>query len=466
MKTRINSLGTAWRIRPFCLIATWVAVLFNSIPAHTKTIAARSPSFTDVYEAVNTASIGDIVTVPPGGATWNRVLWITKGITLIGAGQASTIITNRIPRTDPIPVNGPSPWTTTSTDNLPPLVAIRLAQSAPVRISGFYFDCNGTSGGQGIYVDHLSGSTVDLTALRIDHITFTNAFKRGVYIRGAYGVVDHCYFVNCLKSVDSYRSYNSEWKKFTPPLYGMGTTNTTVIEDCTFTMTDTYTSGIALCSSDWGSHYVFRYNSVINPNDLIESDGLDVHGNAYYLDNLLNPLWRGSMFFECYGNTFHLGKTYPRSMNVRGGTSMIFSNTFICSDTRTNPASSPCKIRFQEEESWASTRYIPLRTTYPAEDQITNTFVFGNKLNGVPWQNPVYISRVEEQNLIKPGRDYFLSDPWSGAYTNGSGAVGAMTRYRPLVYPHPRISADLGGLPPSAPIGLRTNAEPTTLASP
>src|SRR4029077_4545909 len=61
------------------------------------TINARSCPYADVLAAVALAANGDTVQVPAGTATWNLTLDLgPKAIELIGAGSASTFITNGV----------------------------------------------------------------------------------------------------------------------------------------------------------------------------------------------------------------------------------------------------------------------------------------------------------------------------------------------------------------------------------
>ena len=70
-----------------------VALFFAaSGAAQATTINARSPSITDVSNAIASAADGDTVIVPAGTAVWRDALTITKGITL--QGQTTTDSTN------------------------------------------------------------------------------------------------------------------------------------------------------------------------------------------------------------------------------------------------------------------------------------------------------------------------------------------------------------------------------------
>lgn len=415
--------------RLFLLIALVCSLAATKATSHT----AASASFIDVSNKCAVAIDGDIVFVPAGGVVWTNVLHLTKGITLVGAGTNLTFITNSIPLA--------SPW---STSLRPPLVWIQITNDVPVRVTQFNFFCNQLLGGQGIVVDQLglSGHPV-LRNFRVDHCTFNRAKSRAIEILGAvYGVYDHDFFQNCELTTEPVCGSQEEWNRFTAPYYALGTTNNIVVEDCIVQYDpegSTFGLSPAPMATGQGGHYVFRFNTVLNTS-AINVDGLDVHGNNYYsgydpgFTVTPQPGWRGSICAEIYGNTFNVTNRAIRSMNIRGGTSMVYSNTFI-------GAYDSVAIMFNEEESWDTNDFNPLRSSWPAQDQITNTFVWANTINGLatnyiriylPPQhytpgvtNPVAV-------FVQENRDF-----WRRAPTVGD----AVAAYTPLVYPHPLVTS-------------------------
>src|SRR5579859_2642983 len=123
------------------------------------TNSAVSASLSDVQAAVNAASPGDTVLVPAGKSTWSSSLSISKQINLIGAGNNATFITNAISG------NGY-------------LFSVSLANGNSFRVSGFYFECNWTSGGGGFNVSARVYQPFgnDIYGFRIDHCTFANCY--------------------------------------------------------------------------------------------------------------------------------------------------------------------------------------------------------------------------------------------------------------------------------------------------
>jgi hypothetical protein len=421
MSTRlINKIGACL---PLCLLGLLTTVGVG----RAATIQASSVAYKDVSSAVALAKAGDTVVVPAGTATWTSPLTLSIGINLMGAGTNSTFITNAIPKV--------SPWGLGAEGTgleMPPLIYVKLAADNPFRVSGFYFFCNWLDGGQGILVDQYTNTwragNDFIHGFRIDHCVFSRAYYRAVKIKGpVYGVVDHSYFIDCAKTVDTYRGDTTEWKRWTPPYYSMGTTNTTVIEDCTITYSAWMPVGVgAICSGGNGGHYVFRYNVVTNMTSGQERDGIDCHGNMNYLQNNATDS-RGTMFFECYGNKFYMASDSYRSMNLRGGTCLVFSNSFF-------GAAFANRMVLDEEEAYSTDTFGTLRTTWPAQDQITNSYFWSNTLNGAATVNvgvwPVEAARIGV--FIKEGRDYWTAAP-------SSFSSSAIKSYAPLIYPHPVV---------------------------
>src|SRR5882762_5695186 len=162
----------------YAAIATslFLAVLKSGDAA---TVGAKSVSFADVSAAVGLAKDGDIVTIPPGTASWTSTLSITKGITLIGAGSDITIIL------DNVPIN--------SIIGSAIVINTTLVAGQTFRVSGLTVKY-GTRTAKPI-----SGAVINAQgtcfAYRIDHIHFDQPYDKGIHIGGwTYGVIDHCLF--------------------------------------------------------------------------------------------------------------------------------------------------------------------------------------------------------------------------------------------------------------------------------
>jgi len=81
----------------------------------------------------------------------------------------------------------------------------------------------------------------------------------------------------------------------------------------------------------------------------------------------------------------------------------------------------------QEEEAWDSDAFSPVRTVWPAMDQITNSFIWANTRNGTASVSVVnYDASVD--TFIVENRDWWAHAP---------AARNAISDYVPLAYPHP-----------------------------
>jgi hypothetical protein len=376
-----------------------------------------SLAIADVQSTVNSTPNGGIVKLPAGATNWTSQLTITNGIWLIGSGSNSvsgTIITNGI--------GG-------SVDNTLPgsyLFHIHPTTSGLMpRVSSLFINANNNN------IFGLEGSSATMH-YRIDHCYFYNAYNGSdtcytIWAHyAAYGVIDHCIFLNCDRMMRVHRDLTAdgEWASFTQPLLMLGSTNTSIIEDCSAYFANN--TGMAI-SGGQALHYTFRYNSISGADTGWE--GLEAHGNSS-----CDADDRGSLGGEIYKNTFTMAPNSPgRAIRLRGGMWMVYSNTI------TSNAGGQ-QIQLTEEESiignnvatacFGSGNY---RTNYPAIDQITNSFFWGNT-----GASTVYIQEVSSETFIQQNRDYWLRAPQSG---------DAVENYAALTYPHPRVTAEDGGEP-------------------
>jgi hypothetical protein len=258
---------------------------------------------------ISTASPGDTVFVPAGSCTWDTTLSITKGIILIGAGAANTVITGGA-NTNPI-------ISYTPTDK---------SANLPFRISGFTFDLAGqqrTIGG--LFLS--SGNTLILqTKLRIDHNRFQNVGSPGNYmwIGGLRGVVDQNYFDTCTDYPVRFTTDPtgdaglSIWNNHEGIVFGKPDNNIW-FEDNTFNLV-----GGGLTDTVFAARYGFRYNLInisTQPNPMF-----DLHGNFMHTGPPSYPFYSG-MGVELYGNTT-VGGPGGRFFDQRGGRAYVFLNSF------------------------------------------------------------------------------------------------------------------------------------------
>ena len=173
------------------LIAT-VAIAFAAFTADGATITASSASLTDVSNAVVSASHGDTVRIPAGSATWDNHLYVTKALSIIGAGTNSTHLTR---------TNGLMLW-------------LRPSTNLPIRVSQIQF--TGGWNDEIIYIDakrETDASRVTVSSFRVDRCKF-NRGKRAIWPLGwAYGVVDHCTFTDCNIAVSPQGDNSAAWAR-------------------------------------------------------------------------------------------------------------------------------------------------------------------------------------------------------------------------------------------------------------
>jgi hypothetical protein len=371
----------------------------------------------DVQAAVNATPNGGTVQLPAGAATWTTRLTITNGISLFGSGTnagSGTFITNGI-----------AGGVVNSLPGSYLFYILPASANQHHRISSIFFDGNGNN------LIGLEGNGNGIPDYRIDHCYFYNSASGGGLYNiwahyAAYGVIDHCSFYNCDKIMRVHRDLRSagEWAKFPQSLMMLGSTNTSVVEDCVQYM------GVAnqmAVSGGQALHYTFRHNSIHAASTSCE--GVEAHGNSS-----CDPNDRGSLGGEIYNNTFDMSGSTLRAIRLRGGMWMVYSNTII--------HSSGAQIQLTEEEGYAgniATACGFIRTEWPAIDQITNSFFWQNTINGGAGS----VSRQftsDQTTFILEDRDYWLRAP------QREDVVGAK---KPLAYPHPRVRAEDGGAPPS-----------------
>jgi hypothetical protein len=418
-----------------CLI--FLAFIFFLPVVTWATCTGSSPNWTSTadYNSVNTcvenASAGDTINIS-GNATWSSTLTINKSINLIGSGVGSTRITK-------------------SNYGIS-LITVSLSVDLPVRISNIYFDSvNNTSNPNAAIM--ASGK---ITFLRIDHCTF-NKGTRTIYPAGnIYGVIDNNLFLNCNIAVGPVGDSNTSWIR---PIEA-GTANFLFIESNNFTLNQDAGWDINEQVYLWdGARAVIRYNT-FDGETMTSWDSMcfDSHGNQNYYTGTGNDS-RGQPITEIYYNIFKVYKTY-RFLYIRGGSFIIHNNTF------STISGSAAAVAFSEEESWQTSFFSPLKTVWPAEDQVTNTFIWNNTLNGAPVTDAT-VWNSNDVTFIQKDRDYFMHAPQSSGgkstyLTRAGGSNMTFTTsgpnayypYTPYMYPHPLRSLPAEIVPPK---NLRLN---------
>ena len=255
--------------------------------ANAATINASSCSQADVQSAINSASDGDTVMVPAGSCTWGSTVIIpnTKGLRISGAGQSSTIIRG----------------------SANPNIRVNVQNGYFSRIDNMKFD--GTSG------IVIAGSGDDV--FRIDHMTFTNCAASTIKIVSdgiAYGLVDNCTFTastprRCVNVASAGSGGADAWYE---PL-DLGGPSAVYVEDCTITFT-TYAPGTSFHDSNSGARIVIRHNTIQN--------------TSWGMHDACPANRMGTCKFELYENEFIFTGNLWTPTYHRGGTGVIFNNTF------------------------------------------------------------------------------------------------------------------------------------------
>jgi hypothetical protein len=399
-------------------------LLFCCQPAQSEIRTAATADYADVLTAYNACSDGDELSIPPGTNTWTSTLTVAKAIWIYGASSNTT----RIVRSG----------TAIKTDG----ESGGLAGKIP-RISNIYFDGNNFGGS---YTLDLRGGNLTTnypTYVRVDHCYFNNNYV-AICVRGptSWGVIDHCVFRNSDFAV-SFIGNGVVWDWPISP----GNTNMMVIEDCHMfwegsTMPN---DGNETISTGQGERFVARYCTFTGTNytgtggDFLP---FETHGKGNSETWPPDPdSLRAAPIFELYMNTMR-SESY-RYFHIRGGSYLAWSNTIIATDP-----SDDAIVLAQDAAG----------ETWPAYDQVANSFMWGNTFNGVLITNITLFDPATDLPLIQENRDYWMHAPdaTSGRFVWTDGAGGpegylsnntaqAYYPYTPLTYPHPLVTAQDGG---------------------
>ena len=98
------------------------------------------------------------------------------------------------------------------------------------------------------------------------------------------------------------------------------------------------------------------------------------HGNQEYYKT--GTVFRGVPLFESYNNTAVCIRVNCQFMAFRGGSVIVHDETFTMAGTPF------AVVNLSEEECWQRAFFSPLRTAWPAQDQIMNSFFWNVTYNG------------------------------------------------------------------------------------
>jgi hypothetical protein len=427
-----------------------LALLFAG-PALSATITATSCALADVSAAMGSAADGDTISVPAGSCTWNATLTVSKGVSIVGRGNGTT---------------------TADTQLVGGRFTITTPNGKSVRVSGVRL--SGTTG------FNIIGAT---KSFRIDHVYFSQpqgaTEDRVIWIECAAsdycaGVIDHNTFDQSRGSINIHireqaGAGNNSWNR---PL-DLGGPDAIYIEDNTFTRpANTYDiEGAAATDCDGGGRMVFRHNTM---------------RNAWFMmhDSIIVGT-RGCRKWEVYENSWVTTSSELATsgqfaqIEVRGGTGVVFNNTFAASsgadiyysnyraggETSGAPWSQTCQNSGTSRACLGSRTSNPttctsdancggvtgscvkidgsggsgLPTNYPCRDQMGTGD--GNPQTIKPalfWNNKAGSAQVvldagehNDRTYLVEGRDFCVGS------TQPSTCGGQAVNYVPYAYPHP-----------------------------
>lgn len=395
----------------FRYVLSLLAITAFSVQA--ATWPAASVARTDVNAAIGLSSNGDTVTVPAGISDWGGSgLTVSKSITISGAGTNSCIISN-------------------SAKGLNLFITVD-----GVKIQGFKF-VKVISGGtspddQAILVNGktCSGSGAQINSCVIQNCVFYGG-RRVVSVTGyAYGGCFRCGFDNNDIGVGMNGDNDAAWAR---PIT-LGSSNAWYVENCYFNKRSNLHNECVYHNSE-GTRSVIRYNTFFSPVGVTDVNFIDAHGNNNYVTCCgACGSQRGTVSSEIYMNTFTAQDSGYRMAYLRGGCYVVFSNTL----------SSPSVVSFpmcSEEEGWLSSNFSPLRTVWPAQDQITNAFYYANTLNGSAITT-IGQNNAADATFIQKNRDWWNEKPGG---SNGR-PLGIYASYTPFTYPHPLTGNPTAGV--------------------
>lgn len=367
------------------------------------TINAASCSTSDVQAAINSANSGDTVTVPAGTCSWTVRIPNTKGITLSGASEGATKITN------------------------PAALRVASNSATPTRITGFGFT---GAGGNGTADIELAGS-VSSAPYRIDHNTFTNSAGSWIFVavsgNGA-GLIDHNTFTGSGASEEIHNlgmgpSNYVGWTDDISP----GGPDMVYLEDNTFTSSNP----TFICSgteSFYGSRTVLRNNT-------FNFCQIDQHGTAGMI---------GARWWEVYNNNFYTppGQNQCCYITMRGGSGVIWGNT----SSGGNGTTGGIDLYEEDKGTWPLAYQVGSGIN---GDTNGHNSCPGVKLNSAPayvWGNGTIPVNSQTPTTVVSKRDYFVSSiqPSSMNWQEKSGDTCSTTyAYKPFPYPYPLDSNNM-----------------------
>jgi len=387
------------------------------------TVYHSDGSAASVQGLLNAVVNGDTITLPAGIFTWATGVTVRKGITLQGVAGATQI--------------------TRAAGYRSALITIaELPSDLPVRVTGIRFNSPVGQNGDlySIAVTGPYGGAWGLTKLRIDHCYFYGGQRTLFFKWRVNGVVDHSTFRDCAPITLYNGDDDNAWTRAGRSPFG--TSDSIFFEDNSIVADGALSYFDTQSDQNFGGKFVWRHNN-FDVTAYTKDFGsiISVHGNQAYWQGHDDWL-RGGIMCEFYDNTVRFGSAF-RIIWFRGGRNIVANNAFYGN-------LGGKLVGFDEEEGINVT---PLRHSWPAEDQVNNTFVFGNTLNGQPQTDSLIgVWQAASAPFIQRGRDYWTRAPSPSTVTTYSHPASpslpnyplpynpAITSWRPYTYPHPLVT--------------------------
>lgn len=279
------------------------------VDASADVITAKSVARADVVTAVTSAVNGDTVIIPAGTASWTNALNVTKAITLQGAGIGQTILRDEI--------------SSTAGGSAAAMLAVTLVSNLTTRITGLEFRPGFRATANQAGIVYIAGSSTNGGRARVDHCYFNRVINRaGLFITGAFGVVDNCIF---LLSPNQF-ALDVRHENYGGQSYGdgswadaphFGTDKFWYVEDCVVNQPNAL---YEMIDSYGGARWVARYNSITNSR--FATHGTESTGRS-----------RGTRAIEIYANSVSGNGVASAALDHRSGTALIYSNTVVSWNT-------------------------------------------------------------------------------------------------------------------------------------
>lgn len=345
-----------------------------------------SCEYEDANRIIGNANPGDTIIFPTKSCTWSSAVRVDKPLIIDGNGSTLTAGATL-----------PNGFFHIAFSDTPSLM----------RLTNFTFNRQSYTAGRTLHIDG------NIPNLRIDH----NKFHYGVYqieIYAQKGLIDNNEFYNGRTFVQfngrSRPEQDDAWKDLS-----MGTVNAIFFENNLIVCDANDVEGVCATGNSVdasaGARVVARYNEWDYDDHVLSSQVaiIGFHGSAAggcpygYWQSSTTDCRRSPTCIEIYENNMH-GYRMDFMFTQRGGTALIFNNT------HNDDYGGYSRIKLREEEGYES-QWTPNRVEWPAEDQVHNTFIWGNILDGEVQTDTRVEVETDSSVFIKKDRDYFLHEP-------------------------------------------------------